>query len=58
MAGLSVVIGVRHKIQRVIVVFVPPAKRSETLLGGIQAPLFILEVTIAVDVREHPWVVD
>jgi hypothetical protein len=58
MTGLLVVIGMRYKVQRVVVVFIPSAKRPKTFLSGIQAPLFILEVTIAVYIREHPWVVD
>jgi hypothetical protein len=58
MTGLSVVIGVRYKIQRVVVVFIPPTERPQAFLCGIQASLFIFEVTIAVYICEYPWVVD
>ena len=52
------VIGVRHKIKRVIIVFVPSAERPKSSFGGIQAPLLVLEVTIAVYVHEHSRVID
>jgi hypothetical protein len=52
------VIGVRHKIKRVVVVFVPSAERPKSSFGGIQALLLVFEMTIAVYVREHSRVID
>jgi hypothetical protein len=52
------VIGVRHKIKRVVVVFVPSTERPKSSLDGIQALLLVLEVTIAVYVRKHSRVID